>query len=122
LISLVDLGHTFATLRGEPLSADAMPDSFDVHRALLDPDADSSRTVLISQDWYMSYREGEWKYIVPRRAGNAPNDKTNPQNGALFHLPTDPSEATNLIAKHPDKAKALHAALLRTIRAGRSRP
>ena len=122
LLSLVDLGHTFATLRGQTLSADAMPDSFDVHRALLDPEAASTRTTLISQDWYMSYREGEWKYIVPRRAGNAPNEKTNPQNGALFHLTNDESEGTNLITRHPQKAKALHNALLRAIRAGRTRP
>ena len=122
LLSLVDLGHTFATLRGQTLSADAMPDSFDVHRALLDPEAASTRTALISQDWYMSYREGEWKYIVPRRAGNAPNEKTNPQNGALFHLTNDESEGTNLITRHPKKAKALHNALLRAIRAGRTRP
>lgn len=122
LISLVDLGHTFATLRGVKPSADALPDSFDVHEALLNPDQPSTRTAVISQDWYMSYREGDWKYIVPRRAGNSPNNQTNPFNGALYYLPTDPSETTNVISQHPDRVKALHAALLKAIRAGRTRP
>ncbi|MBQ9694104.1 MAG: sulfatase-like hydrolase/transferase [Kiritimatiellae bacterium] len=122
LISLVDLGHTFAALRGVHPSTEALPDSFDVHQALLDPTAPSSRTAIISQDWHMSYREGDWKYVVPRRAGNAPNEKTKPQTGALFYLPGDPSETTNLIARYPEKARTLHHALLNAIRAGRTRP
>lgn len=122
LLSLVDLGHTFATLRGVTPSQSALPDSFDLHEALLNPDATSPRTAIISQDWHMSYREGEWKYVVPRRAGNAPNAKTNPLNGALFNLTQDPSETNNLVKQHPEKAQALHQALLNAIRAGRTRP
>lgn len=122
LLSLVDLGHTFAALRGVSLSATAMPDSFDVHEALLDPTKRSPRTAIISQDWYMSYREGDWKYIVPRRAGNAPGAQTNPLNGELYHLTGDASEQKNVIAQYPDKAKELFSALVKAIRDGRTRP
>jgi arylsulfatase A-like enzyme len=122
LLSLVDLGNTFAALRGVSISKEAMPDSFDVHEALLDPEKPSSRRAIISQDWYMSYREGEWKYIVPRRAGNAPSTKNNPLNGELYHLTGDASETKNVIAEYPERAKALYEALLKAIRDGRTRP
>ena len=122
LLSLVDLGNTFAALRGVTPSADALPDSFDVHEALLNPAAASPRTAIISQDWYMSYREGDWKYIVPRRAGNAPTAQTNPLNGALYNLAEDPSETQNRVGDYPEKARALHQKLLKAIGDGRTRP
>lgn len=122
LISLVDLGHTFATLRGVTPAHDALPDSFDVHEALLDPEKASPRRAIISQDWYMSYREGEWKYVVPRRAGNAPGETTNLLNGELYHLTEDCSETKNVVAQYPEKAKALFQSLLKAIQDGRTRP
>ena len=70
----------------------------------------------------MSYREGDWKYIVPRRAGNAPTAKTNPLNGALYNLAEDPSETQNRMGDYPEKARALHQKLLKAIGDGRTRP
>lgn len=122
MISLVDLGHSFATLRGVKPSANALPDSFDVHAALLDPAQPSTRTTIISQDFYMSYREQDWKYIVPRRVGNHPGEQVNPLEGELYHLSEDVSEQKNVIAQHPEKAKALFQSLLKAIRDGRTRP
>ena len=70
----------------------------------------------------MSYREGEWKYVVPRRAGNAPGEKTNLLNGELYHLTEDCSETKNVIGQYPEKAKALFQSLLKAIQDGRTRP
>lgn len=122
LLSLVDLGATFAALRGVALPPAALPDSFDQSATLLDPAAPSARTSLICQDYQLNLREGKWKYIVPRPAGNTPSRKNNPLNGQLFDLEADPAEKRNVIADHPQVAQAMFNTLLRAVEAGRTRP
>ena len=114
LLSLVDLGATFASLRGVPVPAGALPDSFDQSPALLDAAAPSSRTFIICQDSQLSIREGDWKYIVPQRAGNHPTARNNPLNGQLYNLRSDPSEKHNLVHTHPNLARSLFTKLLPT--------
>lgn len=121
LLSLVDLGATFAALRGVPLAQEALPDSFDQSATLLDPAAPSARESLICQDYRLNLRKGQWKYIVPGPAGNAPSLKNNPLNGELFDLAADPAEKRNLVREKPEVAKALFAELLEAVRAGRTR-
>ena len=82
----------------------------------------------------LAIRDGDWKLILPALAyavkdgaitpdtivettGKGPNDKFQ-----LYHLRTDPGEATNLFAQEPAKAKELFAALKEDIARGRSRP
>ncbi len=122
LLSLVDLGATFAALRGVPLPADGLPDSFDQSATFLDPSAPSARANLICQDYQLNLREGKWKYIVPRPAGNTPGPKNDPLNGQLYDLEADPSETTNLAKAQPARAKAMYATLLKAIADGRTRP
>ena len=122
LLSLVDLGATFAALRGVALPQAALPDSFDQSATLLNPAAPSARTALICQDYRLNLREGNWKYIVPGPAGNTPGPKNNPLNGELYDLAADPAERTNVVKRHPERAKAMYATLLKAIRDGRTRP
>lgn len=123
LISLVDLAMTFARLRGLTVPPAALPDSFDQSATFLNPAAASTRTNLICQDYQLNLREGAWKYIVPRPAGNAPVEgRNNPLNGQLYHLAEDPAEQKNLVKQHPERAKAMFATLCKAIREGRTRP
>ncbi len=122
LISLVDLGATFAAMRSVSLPDNALPDSFDQSATFLNPSAPSSRQNLICQDYQLNLRAGDWKYIVPRPAGNTPSTKNNPLNGQLYNLRQDPSEKNNLVKQEPERAKAMYATLLQAIQAGRTRP
>jgi arylsulfatase A-like enzyme len=65
----------------------------------------------------LALRQGDWKYI-PATAGpggmgsgaNAADERFAAANipaPLLFNLATDPNETTNVIAKHPEKARAL---------------
>ena len=122
LLSLVDLGATFAALRGVPLPSGALPDSFDQSATLLDPSRPSARTDLICQDYQLNIREGDWKYIVPKPAGNRPTERNNPLNGQLYNLRDDPAETVNRVREEPERAQALYAKLLRAVQSGRTRP
>lgn len=122
LVSLVDLGATFAALRGVAVPQEALPDSFDQSATFLDSAKPSARGNLICQDYRLNLREGNWKYIVPGPAGNTPGPKNNPLNGELYDLTTDPAEKTNLVKRQPERAKAMYATLLKAIQAGRTRP
>lgn len=122
LVSLVDLGATFAALRNVPLPHDALPDSFDQSATFLDSAAPGARTNMICQDCQLSLREGDWKYIVPRPAGNTPGARNNPLNGFLYDLRADPMEKENLVKAHPERAQAMYATLLKAIRSGHTRP
>ena len=60
---------------------------------------------------YRWVREGEWKLIVPHA-----HKKTAPWGDylteiALYHLPTDPEEKTNLATREPDRVKTLQTTL-----------
>ena len=122
LLSLVDLGATFAALRGVALPEAALPDSFDQHATFLDPAAPSARKNLICQDYQLNLREGQWKYIVPPRAGNSPSERNDPLNGQLYNLATDPGEQRNVVKEHPERAKAMFETILQAAKAGRTRP
>ncbi len=122
LLSLVDLGATFAALRGVALPTEALPDSFNQSATLRDPAAPSARQSLICQDYQLSLRHGQWKYIVPRPAGNAPRGTEDPLNGQLYNLQDDPGERTNLARRDPERARALYGELMAAVRAGRTRP
>lgn len=123
LVSLADLGATFAALRGiTTLPEGSLPDSFNQAATILDPAQPSARKTLICQDYQLNIRDAEWKYIMPQARTNWVLGSEDPLKGQLYHLPTDPSETQNLVGKHPDKARALYAELHQAVKSGRTRP
>jgi len=137
LICFTDMMATMASLLGEKLPNDAGEDSFDISPLLRgEKPAQPIRTGMVHVN-YGSYtlaiRDGDWKLILPsgvyavqdgtitpdhvvETQGKGPNDKFQ-----LYHLRTDPGEATNVFTQEPDKAKELFAVLKADIERGRSR-
>ncbi len=122
LISLVDLGHTFASLCGAEVPPNALPDSFNQAACFLNSAAASARTNLICQDYYLNIRQGDWKYIVPQVSRNHPVAAHNALEGQLYDLSTDPQERVNVVKQHPDVAKALFNVILDAKAKGFTRP
>lgn len=122
LISLADLGATFVSLCGGTIPPGTLPDSFDQSALIRDPSAPSARASLICQDYRLNIRRGQWKYIVPPKAGNAPGPGTIPADGELYDLSRDPAETTNLAAQFPDIAKALCEEIVKAKTDGWTRP
>lgn len=72
----------------------------------------------------LAVRDGEWKLVRPPVTRNQiAGDSTAAP--ALYHLPSDPGEATDLSARHPDRLARLQAAAdawTAAIEADRTRP
>jgi len=69
-------------------------------------------------------RDGPWKLVLPyvTRSENPPDSKANP---ALYHLGTDPGEAVDLAAQHPERFRRMLDRLqawIREVEAERLRP
>lgn len=57
----------------------------------------------------LAVRDGDWKFVRPPVTRNKPaGDSTVAP--ALYHLPSDPGEATDLAVRHPDRLARLQAA------------
>ena len=125
LICHVDLLATFAALTGQPLPAEAAPDSFNVLPALRGDKA--GRDHLVEHGNPLSLRQGEWKYIPPAAAPNGKRagkraGKRGGADGQLFNLATDVGEAANLATQHPGRVAQMAALLEKIKTGGRSRP
>ena len=127
MISLVDMMATFAAVAGQPLPADAAPDSFNVLPAILaEPHDKPVRDHLVIQTngtASQAIRKGPWK-LVPGNPGGGYAQAAGkaPAGGQLFNLADDLAETKNVAADHPEIVKEL-SDLLAQIRArGRSRP
>jgi len=125
LVSHVDFLASLAALVDQPLPDDAAPDSFNVLPALLGK-TQVGRRELVEQAGVLALREGNWKYIAPRK-GPAVNKNTNIElgvdpEGLLFNLADDPGEQRNLIKEKPERARSMAERLesLRTLT--RTRP
>jgi arylsulfatase A-like enzyme len=119
LICHVDLLGTVAALIEKPLAKGAGPDSFNVLPALVaEKPAQPCRASLVHQSGNpqaLAIRKGEWKLI--------PNDAAKKKIGPeLFNLKDDPTEATNLAAKNPEKVKELAELLQEIQKSPASRP
>lgn len=110
LICHVDLLATAAALVAKPLPKGAGPDSFDVLPALsAEKPAKPCRAALVHQTGnpnVLAIRKGDWKLI--------PNDGKKKAGPELYNLKDDPTEATNVAAKNPERVKEL-AELLKSI-------
>ncbi|MFN3166237.1 MAG: sulfatase family protein [Phycisphaeraceae bacterium] len=123
LVSQVDFPASLASMTGQGLADNAAPDSFDVLPALLGK-ADTAREYVVQDAWGQAIRVGDWKYIPKggTRDGLGPWTRANFPKGALFNLVDDPGEKTNLIDRHPDRAKAMQAKLEAVRAASKTRP
>jgi arylsulfatase A-like enzyme len=128
LISLVDMMATFAAAAGQPLPADAGPDSFNVLPALLgEPHDKPLRDHLVIQTngtHSLAIRKGPWKLIPGNPGGGYGKGKgKGPAPGSqLFNLADDLAETRNVAADHPEVVKNLSDLLAQVREKGRSRP
>jgi len=114
-VNQVDLLASFAHLIAAKLAPDEAIDSRNTLPALLGQDPTGVHTML-EESFDLALRQGDWKYVEESQAtwpANAPLVEE-----ALFDLSADPSEQTNLLAKHPAKVAALKS-LLAEIKSGR---
>jgi arylsulfatase A-like enzyme len=72
----------------------------------------------------LAVRDGDWKFVRPPVTRNkVARDSTAAP--ALYHLPSDPGETTDLAARHPDRLARLQAAAdawSAAVEADRTRP
>ncbi len=132
LVCTIDLAASVAGMVDAELANSACVDSFDVHEALLDASAASSRDHLVQQDngtvGNFGLRVGEWKFLKHARskANNLQVNKklarTKVPKYQLFNLNSDPGEKTNLIEQNSDIASEMKSRLEELIAQGRSRP
>jgi arylsulfatase A-like enzyme len=114
LISQVDLVASFAALVGVQEPVPTASDSRD-HLAALLGDDPVGRETLIEHAGGLAVRRGKWKFIPasygPRK--NVPTDTElgNDPSPQLYDLGTDPGEARNLAADHPEIVAELRRVL-----------
>jgi arylsulfatase A-like enzyme len=124
LVSHLDFFASFAALTGQPLPANAAPDSFDVLDALLGR-SDSGREELVVEGLQAKtvLRQGHWTYIPPHEGpavlphvnietGNAPG----PQ---LYDLSLDIGQMRNLAPERPEMVSRMAARLEAILRSDR---
>ncbi|MFP4057618.1 MAG: sulfatase family protein [Candidatus Brocadiia bacterium] len=127
---LTDLLATCAAVVGQPLPAQAGPDSYDILPALLGERRESPiRQALVSHSVFGVFciAQHPWKLIVEcqNSGGWVPPRGTGPTPGSpgqLYHLADDPAEQRNLFAQRPGVVRRLTDLLERYKREGRSTP
>jgi len=131
IVCTIDLPASLAAMTGQSIPEDAFLDSMDISAALLGQTETSNRASLVQQDNGSSgsygYRKGKWKlHRYDRKKANnvvveEPLRRRNVPQFLLFDLSVDPAEKKNVIADHPDIAKAMRAELVEIIQSGRTR-
>ncbi|MCP5537092.1 MAG: arylsulfatase [Akkermansiaceae bacterium] len=116
LFSQIDLMASFADLVGVALEADQGIDSRNMLPALLGKDPKGLAS-MIEEAGGVALRQGPWKYIQPRKArkGNKGKPAKQPK-GELYNLDDDIGEQTNIIDKHPERAKAMDELLQKMVK------
>lgn len=114
LVSQIDIFSSLANLIGEPIPAQAAPDSRDQLNTLLGK-TKKGREYIVEQAGSLSVSDGEWKYISPSNGG-AYNRLTNTELGnskeeQLYNLKQDIGEKNNLAAEYPEIVEKLKAIL-----------
>lgn len=128
LFSLVDVYATLAKIVGQEISAHTAPDSLDLSSVLLGTtEGDIRGHTVLHGIGGLALRLGNWKYIPASTGAGGMGSGANAADARfaaatiseplLFDLENDPSEATNVIAMHPEIAKELARELAIIIRA-----
>jgi arylsulfatase A-like enzyme len=125
LVCQVDLMASFAALAGQPLPAEAAPDSFNVLPALLG-ESKTGRENLVVHSNGVAFRQGAWKFI-PAGKGVALQKNTNTETGKspepqLYDLASDLGETKNVATENAEKVKEMSAQLQSIQKSARSRP
>jgi arylsulfatase A-like enzyme len=110
LISQIDLLNSLAALTGQPLSAEAAPDSMNVLPALLGK-SKTGRRQLVEDAGVLSLVDGDWKLIQPSDLP-AINRNTNTELGnapkpQLYNFARDPGEKNDLADRRPEIVAAM---------------
>ena len=129
LACLTDLYTTLQDITDQPRKPLGGEDGFSLW-PLLSEKGDTDRKNIISHSisCHFAIREGDWKLCLASGSGgwSAPKEAQAKNQGLpamqLFNLKTDLGEKTNLVAKKPDKVKALLALLETQVTQGRSTP
>lgn len=116
IISQVDLLASFAALTGAKIPEGCAADSLNLLDLLTGKSDQGREQVVIQGMTIKSIRKGNWKYVPPGemadRGGVGEWIRTPiGSDGALFYLPEDPAEQTDVAAQYPAVAKELHALL-----------
>jgi arylsulfatase A-like enzyme len=136
VICLTDTLATIASILNVPLPRQQAEDSFNVLRAFTEEKVGPpvrDHVILQSADAVYTIREGDWKLVErigaphyePRNQKKAKAEAKRKQAGTqdeLFNLKTDPAEAKNVLAEHPDRAAAMKKRLVQARQAGHTRP
>ncbi len=122
----VDLMATCADLAGAALPRDAAEDSTSILPLLLGKQPKTPRPpdVHHSANGTFAIRDGQWKLVLGTGSGGRekPSGKPFSKPYRLFDMAADPSETTDLAAKHPDVVARLTRTLETFRTSGRSRP
>jgi arylsulfatase A len=130
VVCTIDFAASFAALTGQPLADTACLDSQNILPALLGEPSAKGRAHLLQQSndgTNLGLRSGDWKLVRLKQRGKSQatvslNEPALPAGSfALYHLPTDPGERTDVSAKHPEEFKRLQAEMDRLVTAGRTR-
>lgn len=116
LLGVIDLLPTLAKLSGARLDPDKALDGVDVSPLLLEAAPEAVRDTHLYYDLGIgqvaAIRQGDWKLFlkIPVGKGKPQESKARPAPGvALYHLKTDPAEANNVAADHPEIVTRLKA-------------
>ena len=116
LVNQIDFLASFATLLDLELPEKEARDSRNMLDAFLGKDP-NGLGFMIEEAHGLALRQGGWKYLESQRKGWG-GKKSPPE---LYNLSVDPGESENIIAAHPEKAKALAAQLKKLVDDGRVR-
>tara|TARA_B110000305_G_scaffold178436_1_gene197633 strand:- start:6234 stop:7736 length:1503 start_codon:yes stop_codon:yes gene_type:complete len=116
IVSQVDLLASLASLTGATVPTGRASDSQNQIEVFLGRDNNGREHVVQQGVGAKSIRAGDWKYHPPGRVRDRLRIGTNhfepiPETGALFYLPEDPKERTNLATRYPAKTAELKALL-----------
>ena len=105
LVNQIDFLASFAALLGVELAEDQAIDSRNTLAAFLGKD-ERGLPFMIEEARRLALREGDWKYIQPRRRRGRRAAKA-----LLFNLKDDVGESKNLIDAEPERAARMRALL-----------
>ena len=132
-ISLVDLMATFASAAGAAIPRDAAEDSHDILPALLGAETGSAirEATFVSRGRRIATRSGSW-VLIEMPEGDLRSEpswfrtrrgiEAGPGEVSLFDLATDPGQAHDVAAEHPERVEALVALRKRLARSARTAP
>ncbi len=118
----IDLLPTFATLVGAELDKNRVLDGRDITSLMFEAQPEAVRDTHLyysAAQTLAAIRQGDWKLFLtpPANNGKAPKKKqvkgekgaAEPSGPVLYNLATDPKEATNVAAEHPEIVAKLKA-------------